>query len=72
MRVARRVEAGNALIEIPAERADNADIVVVPHVAVGHEVEAGLFLVTDDRSDGVRIGFLVGDFLEGDPHIPAQ
>src|SRR5690606_2119729 len=55
VRVARRLETGNALVEVPAERTDDADVVVVPHVAVGDDVEAGLLLVSNDRGDRVRV-----------------
>src|SRR5262249_60190287 len=41
---ARRIKPADALIHVPAERADNADVVVVPHVAVGHDVETRFLL----------------------------
>ena len=61
------LEAADALVQIPAERADHADVVVVPHVAVGHDVEARFFLVADHRGDGVVVRLFVLDFLECDP-----
>ena len=72
MRIARRLEAGDALVGIPAERADDADVVVVPHVAVGHDVEAGLDLIGDDRFDGVLVGLFVRDLLERDANVTTQ
>jgi hypothetical protein len=72
VRIARRLEAGDALVEVPAERADDADVVVVPHVAVGHDVEAGLDLIADDGSDGVLVGLFVRDLLERDANVTTQ
>src|SRR6185436_20531052 len=43
------LEAADALIHVPAEAADDADVVVVPHVAVGDDVEARFLLIADDR-----------------------
>jgi hypothetical protein len=47
-------------------------VVVVPHVAVGHDVEARFFLVADHRGHGVGVCLFVLDFLECDPNVAAQ
>jgi len=70
--LARLLEAADTLVHVPAERTDDADVVVVPHVAVGHDVEPHGFLLGDDRGDGVGIGFFVGHFLERDADVPAK
>ena len=64
-----RVEAADALVHVPAERADDADVVVVPHVAVGHDVETGFFLVANHGGDRVVVRLLVLHFLESDADI---
>src|SRR6185436_5606268 len=60
------------LVEIPAERTDGADVVVVPHVAVGDDVESGIFLFANHGRDGVVVGLFVLDFLERDADIAAE
>ena len=72
VRLARVLEAGDALVHVPAERADDADVVVVPHVAVGDDVEARFFLVADHRRHGVGVRLFVLDFLERDANVAAQ
>ena len=70
--LASGLEAADALVHVPAERADDADVVVVPHVAVGDDVEAGLFLIPDDGRHGVVIRLFVLNFLEGDANVAAE
>ena len=73
VRVARRLEARDALVEIPAERPNDSDVIVVPHVAVGHDVESRVFLVADHRRDGVIVCLFVLNLLECDAYVaPAQ
>ena len=72
MRFARVLEAADPLVHVPAERADDADVVVVPHVAVGHDVEARFFLIADHRRDGIVVRFFVLDFLERDANVAAE
>src|SRR3979490_2413029 len=71
-RAARGPRAADALSHVPAERPDDADVVVVPHVAVGDDVEAGFFLIANHRGDGVVIGLFVLHFLERDADVPAK
>ena len=72
MRLAGRLEPWDALVHVPAERADRADVVVVPHVAVGHDVEAGFFLIANHGRDGVVVRLLVLDFLERHAHVAPE
>ena len=72
MRLARGVEAGDALVHVPAEGADHTDVVVVRHLAVGDDVEAGLFLVVDDGLGRVVVGLLVADLLERNPDVATE
>ncbi len=72
MRLARGVEARDAFVHVPAERADHADVVVVRHLPVGHDVEPGLLLIVDHREGRVVVGLLVPDLLERDPDIAAE
>ena len=72
MRLARVLEAADAFVHVPAERADDADVVVVPHVAVGDDVETGFFLIANDRGDGVVIRLFVLHFLERDADVAAE
>ena len=72
MRLPRLLEAADPFVHVPAERADDADVVVVPHVAVGDDVEAGFFLIADHRRDGVVVGLFVLDFLERDADVAAE
>ena len=62
----------DALVHVPAERADRPDVVVVPHVAVGDDVEAGFLLIANHRRDGVVVGLFVLHFLERHTDIPAE
>src|SRR5262245_44156465 len=66
------LEAVDPLVEIPAERTDHTDVVVVPHVAVGDDVEAGGFLITNDGGDRVVIRLFVLNFLERNSNIAAE
>ena len=70
--LARLLEAADALVHVPAERADHTDVVVVPHVAVGHDVEAGLDLVANDGRYGVVVGLFVRDLLERHANVTTQ
>ena len=73
MGLARRIEARDPLVHVPAEGADHADVVVVGHLAVGDDVEPGLLLVADHRRGGVGVGLLVPHVLEGDADVaPVQ
>ena len=72
MRLARGIEAADALVHVPAERADHADVVVVGHLAVRDDVEPCLFLVGDDGVGGVVVGLFVRDLLERHPDIAAE
>ena len=73
MRLSGRLETWDALVHVPTERADRPDVVVVPHVAVGHDVEAGFLLIANDGRDGVVVGLLVLHFLERDADVaPAR
>ena len=72
MRLAGRLEAWDALVHVPAERADRPDVVVVPHVAVGHDVEAGFLLIANHGRDGVVVGLFVLHLLERDTDIPPE
>src|SRR5688500_18748747 len=68
----RLFEPVDPLVQIPAERPDDANVVVVPHVAVGHDVESGFFLIADDGGDGVVIHLFVLDFLECHANVAAE
>ena len=72
MRLSRRLEAADALVHVPAERTDHANVVVVPHVAVGHDVESGFFLIANDGGDCVVVGLFVLDFLECHANVAAE
>src|SRR5271168_3139408 len=72
MRIPRVLEAWNALVHVPAERPDHPNVVVVPHVAVGHDVETRFFLITDHRRDRVVVRFFVLHFLERDSNVAAE
>ena len=72
MLLAGGVEAADALVHVPAERADHADVVVVRHLAVGDDVEAGFLLVADHHLGGVVIRLLVANLLERDPDVAAE
>src|SRR4029079_17116938 len=58
------LEAVDPLVHVPAETADDADVVVVPHVAVGDDVEARFLLIADDRGHGVVVRLFVLHFLD--------
>jgi len=64
--------AGDALVHVPAERADHPDVVVVIHLAVGDEVEARLLLVVDHDLGRVLIRLLMVDVLERHAHITSK
>ena len=49
----------------------DANVVVVPHVAVGDDVETRFLLVSDHGRDRVGVGLFVLHFLESDPYIAA-
>ena len=66
------LEAADPLVHVPAERPNDADVVVVPHVAVGHDIEPRVFLIADDRGDGVVVRLFVLHFLEGDADVTAE
>ena len=66
------LEAGDALVHVPAERADHADVVVEVHLPVGHEIETGLLLVPDHNLGGVLVCLLVVDVLERDAHVTPE
>ena len=70
--LARLFEAADAFVHVPAERADDADVVVVPHVAVGDDVEAHVLLFTDHGGHGVVVRLFVLHFLERDPDVPTE
>src|SRR5947208_16853383 len=59
MRLSGRLKAADALIHVPAEGADNSDVIVVPHVPVGHDVEAGRLLVAHYGRNSVVVRLLV-------------
>ena len=69
--LARRLEPADPLVHVPAEGADPADVVVVVHLAVCDDVEAGFLLVADHGVRGVVERLLVLDLLERDPHVAA-
>src|SRR4029077_5872628 len=50
MGLARGIEARDAFVHVPAEGADHADVVVVRHLAVGHDVELSLLLIDETRA----------------------
>ena len=68
----RSLEAVDPLVEIPTERPDHADVVVVPHVAVGDDIQSRLFLVADDRRHGVGVHLFVLHFLECHANVAAE
>ena len=72
MRVLCSLKAVNSLVHVPAERADDADVIVVPHLAVGDDVEAGFLLIVNHRRGGVLVGLFVADLFEGNPNVAAQ
>jgi hypothetical protein len=49
----RWLEARNALVLVPTECADDPDVVVEAHLAVGDDVESGIFLVGDRKAIGI-------------------
>ena len=69
MRVLRLLEAPNALVHVPAEGADDSDVVVVGHLSVGDDIETGFFLVADDDLRCVVISLFVRDLLECDTNV---
>ena len=72
MRLLGRLKAVDALVHVPAERADDADVIVEPHLAVGDDVETGVLLVVDHGLRGVLVRLFVPDLFEGNPDIAAQ
>src|SRR5688572_13791212 len=54
-------ESPDSLVHVPAERADDADIIVVPHVPIGDDIETGKFLLADNGSHRVVILLFIGD-----------
>ena len=51
--------------------ADRPDVVVVPHVAVGDDVEAGFLLVANHGRDRVVVRLFVLHFLERHAYVAA-
>src|SRR5438034_7968712 len=72
MRFSRVLEPADALVHVPAERADHADVVVVPHVAVGDDVQPGFFLIADHRRHRIVVSLFMLDFLKRDANIAAK
>ena len=71
MLFASRFEAWDALVHVPTERPDRTDVVVVPHVAVGDDVETGFLLVSNHCRDRVGVRLFVLHFLESHTYIAA-
>ena len=69
VRFASRFKSSDALIHVPAERTDHADVIVVPHVSVGHDVQPGLFLIADRGADRIVVRLFVLHFFEGDLNV---
>ena len=67
-----RLEAADALVHVPAEGADPADVVVEAHLAVGHDVQPGVLLVPDHRGRGVGVGLGVRRVLERHAGVTAE
>ena len=59
-----RAKTGDALVPVPAKGADDADDVVKVHLAVGHDVQAGRFLVLNGQASRVVVGLGMGTFLK--------
>ena len=72
MLLLRLLEAGDPLVHVPAERADDADVVVVAHLAVRDDVEPGVLLVADHGLGRVVVRLGVVDVLEGDAYVPTE
>ena len=73
MRLPGGVEAADALVHVPAERADRADVVVIGHLAVGDDVEPGFYSWSRmTAAVGVAVGLLVRDVLERNPHVATE
>jgi hypothetical protein len=71
VRLLGRLEAADALVHVPAERPDHADVIVVGHLTVGDDVEAGFLLVADRDMRRILVGLGVVDGLERDADVPA-
>src|SRR5262249_32337419 len=72
MRLAHRVKPADALVHVPAERTYDADVVVVPHVAVSYDVQTRFLLITDHRPNCVVVSFFVLNFLKRDLDVATK
>ena len=72
MRIARSFEAADAFIHVPAERTDDADIIVVPHVAIGHDIEAGFFLIAHHCGNSIVVSLFMRDLFKRDANVAAE
>ena len=72
MRLLRRLEAADALVHVPAKRADDAHVVIERHLAVCNDIETCFFLIVDDRLSRVMVGLFMLDFLECDANVTSK
>src|SRR5215467_11474375 len=72
MRFTGRFKPADPLVHVPAEGSDDADVVVVPHVAVGYDVQTRFLLIADHRCNGIVVSLFVLDFLERDTNVAAK
>src|SRR5579862_5025513 len=72
MRFPGGFEPTDAFVHIPAEGADDTDVIVVPHVSVGHNIEARFFLLANYSRNSVLISLLVLNLFESDTYVASE